>query len=324
MNTYQHVVWAVPVTVLLIIFAGTAFADIPVNAVPELAGLSTTTSMDVQGTAMSNTAMNLQLGTGMLDNPPLENGGYLWVWWADVISPPIIGYTVDPFVASIYLLNGIQLPLGEVQYTAGYNEEVTAVSGNLIYQKTTGISTANKTSGEDNIAADRILTFTGEDGGRMTTGEDIIIDGTGAQTVSGNQAYCPFASDTNPFFPPFCNIAMSGSSADISTGSISTAAGVRVIAASADVPVTETYLINAKGVTMSAGYTNASGTVSAFMKAHVQEGIEQPVPREFASDPLGFIPVKAEDISYSETSAASGSINSFAKNMQYQSGIRLV
>ena len=84
------------------------------------------------------------------------------------------------------------------------------------------ISTANKTADEDNIAADRLVTFTGGDGGRMTTSEDILIDGAGAQTVSANQVCCPFAGAENPFFPPFCNIVMSGSSADISTGSIST------------------------------------------------------------------------------------------------------
>ena len=87
----------------------------------------------------------------------------------------------------------------------------------------------------------------------MTTSEDILLDGAGSQTVSANQICCPFASAVNPFFPPFCNIVMSGSSADISTGSISTSAGARFIAATADVPVAETYLINVKGVTGSGG-----------------------------------------------------------------------
>ena len=66
------------------------------------------------------------------------------------------------------------------------------------------------------------------------------------------------------------------------------------------------------------------GTVSAFMKAHLQEGIEQQVPQRIPpTDIIGFIPSKAEDLSYSETSMASGSIGSFTKNMQYQSGIGL-
>ena len=34
---------------------------------------------------------------------------------------------------------GTPLPPGEVQYTAGYNEEVTAVSGSINYQKTMSI-----------------------------------------------------------------------------------------------------------------------------------------------------------------------------------------
>jgi hypothetical protein len=48
------------------------------------------------------------------------------------------------------------------------------------------------------------------------------------------------------------------------------------------------------------------------------------VPRWFTTDPIGFIPVKSDEISYSETSTVSGSIQSYTKDIQYQSGIRLV
>ena len=318
-SSYNFLV-LITTAVLLVLFAGAGYADIPVHAVPELAGLSTTTSMDAQGIATTSTVVSLQIGTGILNDPPLENGGFLWEWFPLGPSGPVIdGYSVAPYVISRY--KGAPIPPGEVQYTAGYNEEMTAVSGNLDYQKTMSISTGNKILGEDNIAADSLNTFIGGNGGRMTSSEDILLDGTGAQTVSANQVLCPFAGAANPFFPPFCNIVISGSSADISTGSVSTAAGVRLITASADVPVTETYNINMKGVAEPAGDPDASGTVSAFMKAHIQEGIEQQVPRRFVTDPLGFIPGKGEELSYSETSMASGSISSFVKNMQYQSGI---
>jgi hypothetical protein len=61
------------------------------------------------------------------------------------------------------------------------------------------------------------------------------------------------------------------------------------------------------------------------MKAHLQEGREQQVPKRYRpTDIIGFIPGKAEDLSYSETSMASGLIYRFSKDMQYQSGIRLV
>ncbi len=61
---------------------GAAFADIPVHAVPGLAGLSTSTSMDVQGIVTTSTAVGLQQGSDTLNDPPLENGGYTWRWWA--------------------------------------------------------------------------------------------------------------------------------------------------------------------------------------------------------------------------------------------------
>jgi len=318
MKIFQHLTTAIIAAALFILFVGGAFSDIPVRADPGLTGLSTITTMEVQGIAMTSTAVILQHGSYTLNDSPLTNGGFQGIWWAGPDAPPIIGYTVDPRAAK----PGTPVPSGEVQDTAEYGEAVIAVSGHLSYQKTMGISTANKTVGEDNIAADRLLTFVGGDGGRMTTSEDILIDGTGAQTtVSANPALCPFAGATNPFLPPFCNIVASGSSADISTGSVSTSTGVRFTASSTDVPIVETYLLNVKGVTSSGGYVDASGTVSAFTKSHLQEGTETEVPRWFVWDPLGYNPVKAEDISYSETSTATGSISRFTKNMQYQSGI---
>jgi hypothetical protein len=322
MNHAQNFVLVMITATLITSFIVSASADTPVHAIPGLAGFSTITMMDARGIATTGTAISLQVGSPhALNAPPLENGGYLWTW--DPVGPSgpyIDGYTVDPWVADIY---GTPIPLGEVQYTAEYNEGVTAVSGSVRYQKTMRINTANKTIGEDNIAADRRVTFIGGNGGRMTTSEDILLDGLGAQTISASKVLCPFENAANPFYPPFCNIVISGSSADISTGSVSTSVGARFIAASADVPAGETYLINAKGVTESGDYSDISGTVSAYTKAHIQEGIEQQVPRRFVTDPLGFNPVKAEDLSYYEVSTASGSIHSFTKDIQYQSGICL-
>jgi hypothetical protein len=321
-TTHHDFIIAIIVAVLVISFSGPVYADIPVLAVPEQAVISTTTSIDAQGLVTTSTSLILQIGTYTLNDPPLENGGWLYGWRTGGNPVKMNGYTVNPWVGGVL---GTPLPLGEVQYSAGYNEEMTAVSGNINYQKTMSISTANKIVGEDNIAADTQVTFIGVDGGRMIISEDILLDGTGAQTVAANQVCCPFAGTTDPFFPPFSNIVVSGSSADISTGSISMSAGARFISASADIPVSETYRINVKGVTGPGGHTAASGTVSAFMKAHLQEGREQQVPKRYRpTDIIGFIPGKAEDLTYSETSMARGLIYNFSKDMWYQSGIRLV
>jgi hypothetical protein len=322
MKTHTHFMLAILAAVLLIFSMGFASGDIPVPAIPEKAVLSTITFAGVQGIATSSTSLSLQLGTRTLNDPPLENGGFPWEWWAGEDAPLNTGYSVAPYVIKIY--KGKPVPPGEVQYTAGYDEVVTAVSGDIGYQKSMSISTLNKTAGEDNIAAERIISFIGGDGGRMTTTEDILIDGTGAQTVSTSRFVCPFAGSASPFLPPFCNIVTSGSSADISSGSISTSSGLRFITATADIPVAETYRINMKGITGPGGYSDAVGTVSASIKAHLQEGTEKEVPRWFTSDPVGYTPEKAEDLAYSEISMASGSISSFTKDLKYQSGIRLV
>lgn len=311
----------VTIAAMFLVLTGVAYADIPINGTPSTIGITTSTVMNAQGISTTTTALGLQLGTSSLNDPPLENGGYPWEWWAGEEMPLTPGYSLEPWVAEIY---GTPVPPGEIQYTAGYNEDTTAVSGSLNYVKTMSVSTANKAAGQDNIAGDRILTFVGGDGGRMTSNENILIDGAGAQTIAAEHMLCPFAIADNQFFPPFCNIVTSGSNVDISVGSVATSASGRFIAQTADAPVQVSYQINAKGINGPNGYTDASGTISAFMKAHIQESREEEIPRYFDTDPIGFTPTgKVEDLTYSESSFAGGRISSFSKTMVYKSGIRM-
>jgi hypothetical protein len=53
------------------------------------------------------------------------------------------------------------------------------------------------------------------------------------------------------------------------------------------------------------------GSASAYLKVHVQEA------RNTTTQ-------KSEDLTYSETSTASGLINSFSKSVAYQSGFNLI
>ncbi len=130
MNTFQQFLMTIAAAVTLLLFAGAVYADIPVPAVQDLAGLSTVTSMDAQGIATTHTETNLQLGTRTLNDSPMQNGGFLWSWFPQGSSGTrIVGYSVDPFVISRY--KGAPVPPGEVQYTMGYNEALTSVSGRI-------------------------------------------------------------------------------------------------------------------------------------------------------------------------------------------------
>ena len=159
----------------------------------------------------------------------------------------------------------------------------------------------------------------------MTSSEDILVDGAGAHTTSADKILCPFGTAAGPFFPPFCNVVMSGSRVDVSLASVSTSASERFVAATADVPVVQAYSVSVKGVTSSEGSADAIGSASAFMTAHLQDGRVLDVsPDDLLPGITYWLPVKSEDISYSNSVSASGIIKSFSQSYTYQSGIRRV
>ena len=294
---------------LLIAICGIASADIPVNATFETQGVLITTSVNVQGSMTTSAVLSWrQTNSGGIDDPPLENGGWPTNYIVD--DEIISGYSVDPFIIDILGA----APKGEVQYTAGYSEFTEGKNGLTDYSRRFTADTANKVLGTNNIDASRNIQFRADPAkdGRMTSSEDIMVDGAGAMTVTADQALCPFADARDPFAPPFCNIVMAGSDLDITLGSIVTTAGERFVAATADVPVEQAYSISVKGLTGQNGTVPATGTVSAFMNAHLQEGraidITPDIPDILWT---AYAPAQGADVTYVQTAVASGAINEF-------------
>jgi hypothetical protein len=91
-----------------------------------------------------------------------------------------------------------------------------------------------------------------------------------------------------------------GSYMDVTYVNVVTDISLRNIQATADFPAEASYSINAKGVLLEtpAGYVMqpATGSIMAFMD------------------------VRTPELSYSESTSASGYIDSFVKNMYYQAG----
>ncbi|HVP95134.1 MAG TPA: hypothetical protein VMS89_08200 [Methanoregulaceae archaeon] len=261
--------------VLLIACTGFVLADPGVNATPEVAGITTSTSIDCIGTVTESDSLAMTItNTGAVNSPPLATG--------------------------------------QVQYTAGYNDNLMAVNGKTTFVKSMQISTANTIADQSNIKATTNLQFIGIDGGRATRDEDLLIDGTGQATSTAGSILCPFASSTSDVIPAFCNIVQAGSSIDTTLTSVVTSANTRFIGTDATFPVVLNYNIAAKGITLSDGTSSPMiGSVSAYIKAHIQEA------RNDSS-------TKSEDLVYSETASASGLIDNFAKSISYQSGFNLI
>jgi len=259
---------------LLSVFCNISFADPGINATPEVQGITTSTSIDCIGTVTESDSLAMtSTNSGAVNSMPLDQG--------------------------------------QDQYTAGYNDNLMAVSGQTSFVKSMQISTANTIADQSNVKASTSLQFIGIDGGRATRDEDILVDGAGQATSTADSILCPFASSTSDSIPPFCNIVQAGSSIDTSLASVVTNANTRFIGTDATIPVTLNYNIAAEGITLGNQTSPMIGSVSAYIKAHVQEA------RNSSS-------TKSEDLTYSETSSASGLINGFSKSMSYQSGFNLI
>jgi hypothetical protein len=212
---------------------------------------------------------------------------------------------------------GVDTPLDEVgdkQSTNTYTEMTDAKNGqNLEYSKVVTADPSNKVLGTYNIQAHRSMVFEADPtkDGRMTSSEKLVMDVAGAQGISGEEFLCPFAAAKSEVCPPFCNIASAGSSLDVTYANVVTDAGARDIQAVADFPVELTYAVSGKGVLLEtpAGLVlqPMTGSISASMNVHTQEAR--------AGDA-----VSEGDFVYTESTSASGFINSFAKTMLYQDG----
>jgi hypothetical protein len=204
------------------------------------------------------------------------------------------------------------LATGQQVYTTTYDASTVAQAGTTTFVKTMAIDTRNKVIGQDNVNADTAVTFIATaDGGNIVGSENILIDGAGNWTKASDRMLCPFAAATGDVIPQYCNIVQAGSKYDLTVGSVTTAADDRFVGSDATNPVVLNYAINVKPYGTTAGQIPAIGSAMAYVKAHIQEGRDNTT-------------TKMEDLTYSETSAVTGTISSFQKVIAYQSGKALL
>ncbi len=251
-------------------------------------------------------------------------GGMTWqdylTGFSDILSSPVI--------TDIGLHTGVLDP-NQVQYTVGYNDQYSGISGEQTFAKSVALSTANKIADQSNIKANTNIQYIAVDTGRATRTEDLLLDGASQAQDSSSLILCPFANANPGIIPAFCNIEQAGSAFDTTLTSTVTSADTRFVGTDATIPVVFNYNINAQGITLGDGTSSPMiGSVSAYLKVHVQEARNESIinsellPGEselFYSFPDGSHPQKSEDLIYSETSTASGLISKFSKSMSYSS-----
>jgi len=306
----------------------------------------TTGHIDLNAEELALLTQQLQSAGGSLTAVP-EPGGYAVTHWnvpSSLLGVQILGFpgvmtfgdwmgimgnpitTIDKGIH-----NGVLDP-GQVQYTAGYNDQYSGVSGQQTFVKTMALSTGNKIADQSNIRANTNIQFIALDTGRATRSEDLLLDGAAQAQDSSSLILCPFANANPGIIPAFCNIEQAGSAFDTTLTSTVTSADTRFVGTDATIPVVLNYNINAQGITLSDGTSSPMiGSVSSYLKVHVQEArnesaisgsfitgaaaaIEVPYSFPDATDPI-----RSEDLVYSESSSASGLISKFSKSMSYSS-----
>lgn len=201
---------------------------------------------------------------------------------------------------------------GQVQYTTAYDQRITAQGGMTTFVKDLKVSTANTVVGQSNVKADTSISFAATaDGGNVEGEENLMLDGAGSPTNASDRMLCPFGSQPVDLIPAYCNILQAGSRFDLTVGEVATNANERFIGTDATAPVILNYNINVKPYGSSQVMIPATGSAMAYIKAHIQEGRTN-------------VSVKAEDLTYSDSSSVQGSIIGFTKVIAYQSGKSLI
>lgn len=204
-----------------------------VNQTPEIHGITTSTSIDVVGSASNSVSLAWTSGTGS-------------------VQPPLGGQD-------------------RVQ-TTSYTEDTMAVNGHTVYQKEFSVNTGNQLLDQSNVKSSRIITFEGINGGRMTSDESLLINTVGMPSSAAGNLLCPFGASSIDTIPAFCNIITAGSRIDATTLSVVTKASSRTVSASADIPESLSYSINVHGLSTANGVVPSEGSVEAYMRIHNQGG----------------------------------------------------
>jgi hypothetical protein len=218
-------------------------------------------------------------------------------------------------------------------YSGTYSEHTIADQGLVSFAKTMKYDTAGMAAeNQYNLVTDRLAEFIGSETGRIVSEESLLLDGAGTGTGANYAMLCPFASpDDDDVIPPFCNIVEEGSSVDLTIGSLSSQSTERfIMLAAPDLNYWDMewpYPVSDPGVEVNYdvkltgfGDVSAVGSASAYMNAHVQEGRTY-LQRGTGNYLEDYQFPKAEDMTYSELTTATGEITLFQKTMNYKSQV---
>lgn len=279
----------------IIMLIGAASATIlPLNTF-ETQGITTSTTLSIEGGMSSTTDLSWELSSEVLGanifiipfNPPLV-----------VPEPPLH-------------------PSGEVQMYCSYRENTIVQSGSLDYRRISSVDTDATITGQYNVMNERLINYVADPGSRLYSEEALSLTTVGNSIPTQLSLACPFGvQNIGICTPAFCNQIEAGSVLDMTLVSAHTNADTRTVNRGnplawppvpyADDPVQFQYQIRVTGINPP-----AHGLVSAYSGGYTREA-SGACPRNGLS----------QEITFREDVRVDGDIDLFNYLLDYESGIR--
>jgi hypothetical protein len=229
--------------------------------------------------------------------------------------------SVDWTISSIVPITGIpgeawpgQRERASIYQTVYSEDTQNSEVGYISYDKDLDVQTGNKVSGQYNVKAVKQITYLGVDASSVVTNDYLMLDGAGWNDFARERLICPFAGEL--VYPAFCNKVETGSAMNLKVANLNTQMGDRFVMKAADSGVE---VFNNVAVGSYATDLPSKGSVSAYIKGSIKEGGR-------GADALAggsgiTLSELFETVSFSDSTAISGDISTFAKAMSYTSVI---
>jgi len=279
------------VLALSLLVIGMAMADPGIPKVNEVQGLRTSTTVIAAGNFNAESSVD----------------------WTISTKVPITGIPGEDWAL------GKGEDAGATIYQTVYTEDTqNSEVGYISYDKDLDVQTGNKVSGQYNVKAVKQITYLGVDASSVVTNDYLMLDGAGWAGFAGDRLICPFAGDT--IYPTFCNKVETGSAMNLKVANLNTQLGDRFVMKAADSGVE---VFNNVAVGSYATDLPSKGSVSAYIKGSIKESgrVRDDMDGNDENGPPKFMTSLYETITFSDSTAISGDISTFAKAMSYNSVI---
>jgi hypothetical protein len=264
-----------------LLMVGMVLADPAIPKVNEVQGLRTTTTVIAAGNFNAESSVD---------------------WTISNVIP----------ITSIPGVNWGEEKWGTIYQTVYTEDTQNSEVGYISYDKDLDVQTGNKGSGQYNVKAVKQITYLGVDASSVVSNDYLMLDGAGWADNADERLICPFAGFT--VYPTFCNKVETGSAMNLKVANLNTQMGDRFVMKAADSGVE---IFNNVAVGSYAADLPSKGSVSAYIKGSIKEGGRG--ADVLAAQSGTALNELYETVSFSDSTAISGDISTFAKAMSYTS-----